>query len=210
MEELNVGCIVLGILENNCYFIHREGETETIFIDPNSQGDKLFVRLREKGLEIKAILLTHGHFDHIMGANEMRTISGAKIYALEEEAELLSDPQMNSSFKVGKSYTVKPDVLLKDGDVVNVGSINLKVIGTPGHTIGGCCYYSEEDKVLFSGDTLFFESCGRTDFETGNAGQMKESLRKLMELPEDVKVYPGHGEFTTIEHEQMYNPYLNM
>ena len=210
MEELNVGCIVLGILENNCYFIHREGETETIFIDPNSQGDKLFVRLREKGLEIKAILLTHGHFDHIMGANEMRTISGAKIYALEEEAELLSDPQMNSSFKVGKSYTVKPDVLLKDGDVVTVGSINLKVISTPGHTIGGCCYYSEEDKVLFSGDTLFVESCGRTDFETGNAGQMKESLRKLMELPEDVKVYPGHGEFTTIEHEQMYNPYLNM
>ena len=210
MEELNVGCIVLGILENNCYFIHREGETETIFIDPNSQGDKLFVRLREKGLEIKAILLTHGHFDHIMGANEMRTISGAKIYALEEEAELLADPQMNSSFKVGKSYTVKPDVLLKDGDVVTVGSINLKVISTPGHTIGGCCYYSEEDKVLFSGDTLFFESCGRTDFETGNAGQMKESLRKLMELPEDVKVYPGHGEFTTIEHEQMYIPYLNM
>ena len=208
MEELNVGCIVLGILENNCYFIHREGESEAVFIAPNSQGDRLFVRLREKGLEIKAILLTHGHFDHIMGANEMRNVSGAKIYALEEEAELLADPQMNSSFKVGKNYTVKPDILLKDGDVVTVGSINLKVIGTPGHTIGGCCYYSEEDKVLFSGDTLFFESCGRTDFETGNAGQMKESLRKLMELPEDVKVYPGHGEFTTIEHEQMYNPFI--
>ncbi len=210
MEELNVGCIVLGILENNCYFVHREGETETIFIDPNSQGDKLFVRLREKGLEIKAILLTHGHFDHIMGANEMRNISEAKIYACEDEAELLSDPNMNTSARFGKSYTVKPDVLLKDGDTVSVGSMHFKVIQTPGHTVGGCCFYSEEDKILFSGDTLFFESCGRTDFETGNASQMKESLRKLMELPEDVKVYPGHGDFTTIEHEKMYNPYLNM
>ncbi|MBR4579809.1 MAG: MBL fold metallo-hydrolase [Lachnospiraceae bacterium] len=210
MEELNVGCIVLGVLENNCYFIHREGETDTIFIDPNSQGDKLFVRLREKGLEIKAILLTHGHFDHIMGANEMRQISGAKIYACEDEEELLGDPGMNSSYKVGRPYTVKPDVLLKDGEEINVGSMKFKVIKTPGHTVGGCCFYSEEDKVLFSGDTLFCESCGRTDFETGNAGLLKQSLRKLMELPEDVKVYPGHGEFTTIEHEKMYNPYLNM
>lgn len=210
MEELNVGCIVLGVLENNCYFIHREGETDTIFIDPNSQGDKLFVRLREKGLEIKAILLTHGHFDHIMGANEMRQISGAKIYACEDEEELLGDPGMNSSNKFGRSYTVKPDVLLKDGEEINVGSMKFKVIKTPGHTVGGCCFYFEEDKVLFSGDTLFCESCGRTDFETGNAGLLKQSLRKLMELPEDVKVYPGHGEFTTIEHEKMYNPYLNM
>ena len=210
MEELNIGCIVLGVLENNCFFVHREGETDTIFIDPNSQGDKLFVRLREKGLEIKAILLTHGHFDHIMGANEMRRISGAKIYAGEDEEELLGDPGMNSSNKIGRPYTVKPDVLLKDGEEVSVGSMKFKVIKTPGHTVGGCCFYFEEDKVLFSGDTLFYESCGRTDFETGNAGLIKQSLRKLMELPEDVKVYPGHGEFTTIEHEKMYNPYLNM
>ncbi len=210
MEELNVGCIVLGILENNCYFIHREGETDTIFIDPNSQGDKLFVRLREKGLQIKAILLTHGHFDHIMGANEMREVSEAKIYASEDEEELLRDPQLNSSYKVGRSYTVKPDILLKDGEEVSVGSIKLKMIKTPGHTAGGCCFYSEEDKVLFSGDTLFCESVGRTDFETGNAGVLKQSLRKLAELPDDVKVYPGHGEFTTIGHEKMYNPYMNM
>ena len=210
MEELNVGCIVLGILENNCYFIHREGETDTIFIDPNSQGDRLFVRLREKGLQIKAILLTHGHFDHIMGANEMREVSEAKIYASEDEEELLRDPQLNSSYKVGRSYTVKPDILLKDGEEVSVGSIKLKMIKTPGHTAGGCCFYSEEDKVLFSGDTLFCESVGRTDFETGNAGVLKQSLRKLAELPDDVKVYPGHGEFTTIGHEKMYNPYMNM
>ena len=210
MEELNVGCIVLGILENNCYFIHREGESEAVFIDPNSQGDRLFVRLREKGLEIKAILLTHGHFDHIMGANEMRNVSGAKIYALEEEAELLADPQMNSSFKVGKSYTVKPDILLKDGDVVTVGSINLKVIGTPGHTIGGCCFYFEEARMVICGDTIFAESVGRTDFPTGNMKKLLASIEdKIFTLPEDTKLYPGHGPATTVGHEKENNPFFN-
>ena len=205
--ELKVGCIVLGILANNCYFVHREGEYETIMIDPSAQGDKLFTRLREKGLTVTTILLTHGHFDHIMGVNEMREISGAKVYACADEEELLGDPIQNSSYKVGKSYTVKPDVLLKDGDVVTVGSVNLKVIQTPGHTIGGCCFYSEEDGVLFSGDTLFYESVGRTDFETGDVAALKQSVAKLLKLPDDVKVYPGHGEFTTIGHEKMYNPF---
>ena len=209
MEELKVGCIVLGILENNCYFVHREGETETIFVDPGSQGDKLFVKLREKGLEVKSILLTHGHFDHIMGVNEMREISGAKVYAMKAEEELLSDPVMNSSAKVGKSYTVKPDVLLNDGDTVELGSMKFKVIATPGHTIGGCCYYSEEDGVLFSGDTLFCESVGRTDFDTGDVRALKQSLKKLMELPDEVKVYPGHNDFTTIGHERLYNPFIS-
>lgn len=205
--ELKVGCIVLGILANNCYFVHREGEYETIMIDPSAQGDKLFTRLREKGLTVTTILLTHGHFDHIMGVNEMREISGAKVYACEDELELLGDPVQNSSYKVGKSYTVKPDVLLKDGEVVTVGSVNLKVIKTPGHTIGGCCFYSEEDGVLFSGDTLFYESVGRTDFVTGDVAALKQSIAKLLKLPDDVKVYPGHGEFTTIGHEKMYNPF---
>lgn len=209
-KELKVGCIVLGFLENNCYFIHREGEHDAIFIDPNSRGDKLFVQLREKGLTVKAILLTHGHFDHIMGANEMREISGAKIYALKEEEELLLDPHLNSSFKVGKSYTVKPDVLVRDGEVLTFGDIKLKVIATPGHTAGGCCFYSEEDGVLFSGDTLFFESVGRTDFETSNAGDMKRSLAKLFKLPDETKVYPGHGDFTTIGHEKEYNPFAGI
>ena len=209
-KELKVGCIVLGFLENNCYFIHREGEHDAIFIDPNSRGEKLFVQLREKGLTVKAILLTHGHFDHIMGANEMREISGAKIYALKEEEELLLDPHLNSSFKVGKSYTVKPDVLVRDGEVLTFGDIKLKVIATPGHTAGGCCFYSEEDGVLFSGDTLFFESVGRTDFETSNAGDMKRSLAKLFKLPDETKVYPGHGDFTTIGHEKEYNPFAGI
>ncbi len=208
MQELKVGCIVLGILENNCYFIHREGEYDAIFVDPNSQGGKLFTKLREKGLTIQAILLTHGHFDHIMGVNEMREVSGAKVYASEDEEDLLNDSIKNSSAKVGKTYTVKPDVLLKDGEEITVGSMKCKMIKTPGHTEGGCCYYFEEEGILFSGDTLFCESVGRTDFETGDVAVLKKSLAKLMELPDEVKVYPGHGEFTTIGHEKMYNPFV--
>ena len=208
MSELKVGCIVMGILENNVYFVHREGEYDAVIIDPNSQGANLFTKLREKGLTVKGILLTHGHFDHIMGVNDLKEISEATIYASEDEENLLGDPKLNSSYKVGKSYTVKPDVLLKEGEVVEVGSMKFKMIKTPGHTEGSCCYYCEDEGILFSGDTLFCEGAGRTDFETGNAGQLKQSLKKLMELPGNVKVYPGHGEFTTIEHEQMYNPFI--
>ena len=210
MAELKVGCIVMGILENNVYFVHREGEYDAVIIDPNSQGGNLFTKLREKGLTVKGILLTHGHFDHIMGVNDLKEISGATIYASEDEENLLGDSILNSSAKVGKNYTVKPDVLLKEGDVVEVGSMKFTMLKTPGHTEGSCCYYCKDEGILFSGDTLFCESAGRTDFETGSTAQLKESLKKLMELPEEVKVYPGHGEFTTIAHEQLYNPFIGI
>ncbi len=215
MNKLVVGCIVLGRLETNCYFLHREGEYEAIVIDPAVQGDKVFLKLREKGLTVKAVLLTHGHFDHLMGVNEMKELSavefgGLTIYAGAAEAELLADPELNHSARIGKSYTVKPDVLVKDGDEITVGNMKCKVISTPGHSVGSTCYYFEEDEVLISGDTLFFESVGRTDFPTGDAGALRTSVEdKLFTLKDEVKVYPGHGDFTTIGHEKQYNPYFS-
>ena len=204
MNELKVGCIVLGRLENNCFFLHREGEYDAIVVDPTQTGDVIFCKLREKGLTVRAILLTHGHFDHICGANEMKQISDdALIYASAKEEEILANPELNMSAEMGKPYSVKPDVSVKEGDIITVGSMSCRVLETPGHTKGSICFYFENDGILISGDTMFCESYGRTDFYSGNAKEMRESLNRLMEeLPEETKVYPGHGDFTTIGHER--------
>jgi len=208
MAELKIGRIMLGMCQTNCYFLYREGEKKVIFIDPSEQGKYLNDKLVENGFEVEAILLTHGHFDHIMGCEEMRRITGAKIYVMAEEKVLLQDPYVNCSAQWAKPCTLVPDVWIHDGDELVFGDKKCKVIATPGHTIGGCCYYFEQDDILISGDTLFLESVGRTDFPTGSMSTLKRSIQdKLLTLPENVKVYPGHGDSTTIANEKQYNPF---
>lgn len=209
MNKLVVGCIVLGRLETNCYYLYREGGSEAIVVDPPLHADQIHVTLMEKGLIVKAILLTHGHFDHIMGVNELKEIcEGATVYASKKEIPLLTDPSLNHSRLIGKEYKVNADVLLSDGDEAEISGMKFRMIETPGHSVGSCCYYFEEDNVLISGDTLFFESVGRTDFPTGSAGDLRTSIsEKLWKLPNDTAVYPGHGDFTSIGHEKEYNPY---
>lgn len=209
MSKLMVGNMVLGRLENNCYYLHKEGEKETIMVDPSTKADHIYETLKEKGLEIKAIFITHGHFDHMMATNELKELFGdVTIYAGRKETILLEDPKMNHSVLIGKPYVIKADVLVKDDDEICVGSMKCKVIETPGHSIGGVCFYFEEDGVLISGDTLFFESVGRTDFPTGDAGALRTSIvEKLYKLPDETEVYPGHGDATTIGHEKAYNPF---
>ena len=157
---------------------------------------------------MNAILLTHGHFDHIWGANELRRLSGAKIYAYEGEKELCEDAGKNVSRDAGRPETVQADFYEKDGALLELGGFSLKLIATPGHTGGSCCYYLEEEKILFSGDTLFEGSVGRTDFPTGSMSSLVRSIKeRLLVLPDDVTVYPGHGDTTTIGDEKKYNPY---
>ena len=201
-----VGCLTLGMLENNTYFLHKEGEYDCILIDPAKDGELFVTKLREKGLTIKAILLTHAHFDHLLGVEGVKKLSDAKIIGGADDEEGFLDPQINQSFKVNKNISIKLDQKVKDGDEITVGSMKCKVIATPGHTKGGVCFYFEEDGLLFSGDTLFCETVGRTDFEGGSLGELKNSVDKLLRLPPETKVYPGHNEFTTIEHERAYNP----
>lgn len=199
---------MLGMCQTNCYFLYREGETKVIFIDPADQGKYIYDKLAEKGFSVEAILLTHGHFDHILGAKALRELSGAKIYATEADKVLLQDPYVNVSAQWAKPYTMEADEYIRDGQVLTFGDISCKVLVTPGHTIGSCCFYFEEDGILISGDTLFQESVGRTDLPTGSMSKLVRSLQeKLFVLPEETAVYPGHGNPTSIGYEKKYNPY---
>ncbi len=209
MKELKIGRIVLGMCQTNCYFVYEEGSSRVIVFDPADKGDYIYNGLKEKGFTVEAILLTHGHFDHIWGVEQLRELSGAKVYAYEGEKELCEDASLNVSKGAGRACTIKADEYVKDGEEITAAGISCKLIATPGHTGGSCCYYFENDKILISGDTLFQESVGRTDLPTGSMSMLVRSVKeKLLPLPEEVKVYPGHGESTTIGYEKKYNPFL--
>ena len=166
--------------------------------------------IRDTGLQVRAVLLTHGHFDHIMGLDELLKEFPVPVYAHEAEAELLGDARLNSSAGMyGRGYTFTKAEYLKDGQVVTIAGFEIRVIHTPGHTAGGCCYYIPAEGVLISGDTLFHASIGRTDLPTGSSSQLVRSVReRLLVLPEETKVYPGHMEETTIGYEKKYNPFV--
>lgn len=208
MAETKIGRIVLGVAQTNCYFLYLEGSKECIVIDPADQGGNIHKALERNGFLVKAILLTHGHFDHIWGTKELRDLSGAKLYALEEEKELLMNARKNVSAQTGRPYTVDADVYLKDGEELTLAGMDFRVIATPGHTQGSCCYYFSNAGFLVSGDTLFQESVGRCDLPTGSTSSLVRSVKeKLFPLPDETKVYPGHGDSTTIGFEKKYNPF---
>lgn len=208
MSDIKIGKITMGSVATNCYFVYREGTNKVLFFDPADQGDYLYTALKQKGFEVSAILLTHGHFDHIWGAQKLRGLSGAKIYAYEGEEKLLMDARMNVSEMAGRACTVKANSFFKDGEEVTLEGMTFRVISTPGHTSGSCCYYFEEAGILISGDTLFQESVGRTDFATGSASELVRSIReRIFTLPDEVRVYPGHGESTTVGYEKIHNPF---
>ncbi len=206
MGELKVGRMVLGMVGTNCYFVYDPETMEAVVIDPAKNG--LYEKLTANGLKVCAVLLTHGHFDHIMGVHELTRESGAKLYALSEEDELCRNSYLNASEQIGRPYIVEPDILLTDNEEFTVAGIKFKVIATPGHTVGSCCYYVESEKWLFSGDTLFNGSIGRSDLPTGSGRTIMDSVHMLINtFDDDVKVYPGHGDYTTIGDEKEYNPF---
>lgn len=207
--SLKIGRIVMGMCQTNCYFVYEEGKKDVIVFDPADKGDILFRKMTDAGFTVRAMLLTHGHFDHIWGVNKLRDLSGAKVYAYEGEKELCEDAVKNVSGQAGRAETVVADEYIRDGEIIEVVGMRCRLIATPGHTQGSCCYYFERDGILISGDTLFQESIGRTDLPTGSYSALIHSVQdKLMSLPDEVKVYPGHGDETSIGHERKYNPFV--
>ena len=219
---------VVGPVGTNCYVLFHPAEHDCIVVDPGDSGFALGKHLLEKGYRPRAILLTHGHFDHVSGVEQLQNFVQAHreefdlpkeeghkhvlpAYILDREEATLKDPTINLSGGMGGSprdYSSIVDTYVTDGQELFIMGLKIRVIATPGHTPGGCCYYIPLENYLFSGDTLFCQSVGRTDFPGGSTAQIVRSIReKLLVLPDHTRVYPGHESETTIGFEKEYNPY---
>ncbi|MEG6585596.1 MBL fold metallo-hydrolase [Dendrosporobacter sp. 1207_IL3150] len=198
----------VGHLGTNCYIVTCLETKNTAIIDPGGNAEEIIAYLNGEQLKVICIVNTHGHADHIAANNKLKEATGADVMIHQDDAEMLTSSNRNLSAYIGSSLVLKPaDRILKDGDLINVGKIELKVIHTPGHTLGGICLYT--DGVLFSGDTLFAESVGRTDFPGGSMGKLISSIKnKLLVLPDETKVLPGHGPETSIGWERSNNPFI--
>lgn len=206
---MRIDKFLIGMVGTNCYLVYNEETKELVIVDPADRSVEMMNRIREKGLIPKAILLTHGHFDHISGIPSILEEYQIPVYALEEERQILENTGGNLSGMFGRPMTFKDAQYIHDGDVLELAGYQFRVIHTPGHTCGGACYYVESEGVLFSGDTLFCGSIGRTDFPTGSMSQLVRSIKeRLLGLPGDTMVYPGHESVTTIGNEMGYNPFL--
>ena len=208
-EQTEVLRYIVGPVCTNCYLLVNHKTGELLVVDPGDQAQVIEKQIEKTGAKPVAILLPHGQFAHAGAAEALADKYEISIYAHEAERETLEDPGLNLCGMIGEHKVYHADIFVKDEEVLNLAGFSIRVFLTPGHTIGGCCYYIADEKILFSGDTLFQESVGRTDFPRGSASDLIRAIReKLMPLPDDVTVYTGHDESTLIGYERMHNPYL--
>lgn len=202
--------LVLGPVGTNCYIYYNETDKDAIIIDPADKPEVIRDFIEKEQLNLKAVLLTHGHFDHIGAVKDLCEKYNVKIYGHEAEEEVLVNPEINLSVGLGRTQlSFRLDEKLRDNQTLDIIGLSIRVLHTPGHTVGGVCYYIPSEGILFSGDTLFACSVGRTDFPGGSSRQLISSVRdKLFKLPEDTLVFPGHGEQTSIKFEKSHNPFI--
>lgn len=193
--EINV--LKLGSYQTNCYIAWSEGAEDCIVIDPGFEPERVLEQVRHWGKSVAAILLTHGHFDHVGGVKRIAGETGCRVYICKEDLAL------NPMLTDGAIYYTDT---YAEGDTLQLAGLNLQVLQTPGHTPGCVCLACED--ALFCGDTLFAGTCGRTDLPGGDMAVMRKSLARLKALPENYRVLPGHGEDSTLDEERIYNPYL--
>lgn len=198
-------CFSVGQLQANCWLVWDDNG-HAACIDPGDEAPRLLRALNERGLTLSAILLTHVHFDHMMAVEALQQATGAPLMVHAADVPALTDSQKSLTAWVGGVCTLAADRLLHEGDTVAVGELTLTVYHTPGHTPGSCCFQTEN--WLFTGDTLFAASIGRTDFPGGSVTDMRESLRRLATFPEEWRVLPGHEGESTIKWEKQTNPYM--
>ena len=202
--------IPVGALEVNCYIVWDADTLEGVIIDPGADAAEIEAAVRKEGIMVKCVINTHGHFDHVGADGVMKAAFGAPVSIHPKDAALMADAHEHGIFfGVNTPQQSEPDILLEDGQVIEFGPLKLKVIHTPGHTRGGVCLYMEDGKVLFTGDTLFAGSVGRTDFEGGSMEDLMSSITgRLLPLGDEVRVLPGHGPESTIGEEREINPFL--
>ena len=194
---LSLHTLPLGAYQTNCYILHQEASSSCVVIDPGYTPEVILDFLAGKGLTLEAILLTHGHFDHVGAVRDLAAETGCRVYL--NPGDLSMPPKLTA----GPLYYTDT---YSEGDTISPAGISFQVLSTPGHTPGSVCLIAED--FLFSGDTLFAGSCGRTDLPGGSTRAIRESLRRLATLPQDYSVHPGHGESTTLAWEKQYNPYM--
>ena len=209
MKKAMIEQLVLGMVGTNTWLIKNKESNELLIIDPADESARIDEKIDRMGGIPVAVLLTHGHFDHMLAADDLRDEYGIPIIACAAEQQVLTDSIKNLSGSWASAHVLLADQWVCDGKKLELAGFSIEVFHTPGHTAGGTCYYIESDKTLMSGDTLFAGSVGRTDYPTASSAAMMESLHdKLCKLPDDTDVYPGHGEFTTIGYEKQNNPFM--
>ena len=204
---MKIAKLTVGVLGTNCYVAVSDRTGGCFIVDPGDDAPRIIEKIEEFHAAPEAVLLTHGHFDHILAAEALKKRYGIPVLAGKAEEALLSDPRANLSTVYGtEEKTLRADRYLEDGEKLKIAGLDIEVLLTPGHSPGSLSYYLPKEQVLFSGDTLFLESYGRVD-DLQAAHTIRDSiLSRLFELPDDTVVYPGHMDFTTIRHEKMYNP----
>lgn len=207
---MTVKKFLAGPLGTNCYLAVNEDTKEAVVVDPAGLPADLSACIEKEALKLQAVLLTHAHFDHIMGIGDVQKAYGKlPVYVHQADMRMLEDPKWNLSGEYGYGYSYRGGEAVADGQVLSLAGYEIRVLHTPGHTPGGVCYYFGSEGIVFSGDTLFRRSVGRTDFAGGSMAELVRSVReKLFVLPEDTKVYPGHMGTTAIGQEKKYNSFV--